>query len=442
MKYMESGAAKSTGLINTAGEFERETRSRKFNAIEALEAMLIILVLLWPVSYLLDILWGVRAASQISVALLTAFALFVLFVSPILHRDTLSSWGLGSPWGLARLLRRLPLARRWALIAVLLALFAGLNAACYWRWDEVVKFFHLRGTALAHAKEAGFPGNLAVFGFGSLVAAVILTFGVRYDNFLSALKTAMIVAWPLFAIICVAAYLQRGPDAFAGFSLSTFSLGVFGYLFWGFVQQLLFSAYFGTRFRKAFAPSTRPENKVSGIRRMRVSALFGLVTAAVGAGTLFLGLRALYGAAEAPVATLYYALAFIFPVGALYGYFYCLDRKRLLVATLAASCFGLIHIDSYGLVAGTWLLGIILVYIFMEDKNRNLVALGFIHGLNGSTLGWLFSKGHSGALEIDYSVGPWNVENPTFAVVYFPLVCILAYVATIIWSARRLPGAA
>lgn len=94
------------------------------------------------------------------------------------------------------------------------------------------------------------------------------------------------------------------------------------------------------------------------------------------------------------------------------------------------------------MVAGTWLLGTILVYIFMEDKNRNLVALGFIHGLNGSTLGWLFSKGQSGALEIDYSVGPWNVDEPVFAVIYFPLVCILAYAAAIIWTARRLPDAA
>ena len=47
----------------------------------------------------------------------------------------------------------------------------------------------------------------------------------------------------------------------------------------------------------------------------------------------------------------------------------------------------------------------------MEDKNRNLVALGFIHGFLGSMLGWLFSsKEAEGGLNIEMSVGPWNVD--------------------------------
>jgi hypothetical protein len=107
------------------------------------------------------------------------------------------------------------------------------------------------------------------------------------------------------------------------------------------------------------------------------------------------------------------------------------------VATLSGSCFGLIHINSYGLVAVTFLLGIALTYVFMEDKNRNLVALGFIHGLLGSSFGTFFSKGKSGALEVDYSVGPWNVDNPTWGVLVFPVLCILFYAALILWYSLR-----
>jgi len=69
----------------------------------------------------------------------------------------------------------------------------------------------------------------------------------------------------------------------------------------------------------------------------------------------------------------------------------------------------------------------------MEDKNRNLVALGFIHGVLGSSFGTFFSKGKSGALEVDYSVGPWNVDNPTWGVLIIPLICILFYIGMICW---------
>jgi hypothetical protein len=204
---------------------------------------------------------------------------------------------------------------------------------------------------------------------------------------------------------------------------------------------LLFSAYFGTRLRKAFAPSRAASNIVPPSRRPAVAAAFAVAAALVGGGGLLLALRAVYPPEMVPAGSVWWFMLFLLPAGALYGWFYARDKRRMLVATLTATFFGLIHIDSYGLTLGTWLLGIPLVYLFMEDRFRNLVALGFIHGLNGSTLGWLFSSGKSGALEIDYGVGPWNVDAPGWGVLVFPLCCIAAYVVLAVFCYRRLPGA-
>ena len=105
-----------------------------------------------------------------------------------------------------------------------------------------------------------------------------------------------------------------------------------------------------------------------------------------------------------------------------------------MVATLTGACFGIIHIDSYGLVFLTWGLGTVLAYVFMEDSKRNVIALGLIHGLLGSTLGSLFSHRESGALEIDYRVGPWNVDEPHWTALLVPCLCI----AALAWLMREL----
>jgi hypothetical protein len=81
----------------------------------------------------------------------------------------------------------------------------------------------------------------------------------------------------------------------------------------------------------------------------------------------------------------------------------------------------------------TFLLGIFLTYVFMKDANRNLVALGFIHGLLGSSFGMFFSHAKAGPLTVDYGVGPSHVHNPTWGVLIVPALCMLAYLCLIIW---------
>jgi hypothetical protein len=128
---------------------------------------------------------------------------------------------------------------------------------------------------------------------------------------------------------------------------------------------------------------------------------------------------------------------FAMPVGAVWTNFYCRDKRRLLVATLAGSFFGLIHIDSYGLVLVTFGLGTVLAYVFMEDRFRNLSALALIHGFLGSTFGKLFRSEAAGSLRVNYRVGPWNVENPSAWMLIIPLLCLAAYSTLAIWAWRH-----
>jgi hypothetical protein len=120
-------------------------------------------------------------------------------------------------------------------------------------------------------------------------------------------------------------------------------------------------------------------------------------------------------------------------------WFFCRDKKRMLVATLSGSFFGLIHIDSYGLVLLTTILGTTFAYAAMEDRFRNLAAFAFMHGLLGATVLKLFPG--KGMWRISLSVGPWAVERPSAAVLVFPLLCLAAFVAFFWWLARQGPSA-
>ena len=443
-----AGASEDMGtwvrtVVTTAGDVEREAKSRLFNAVEGLSIYLLVLVTLWPICFLLGRIPEpdnefILSASNVPLVL---GALFLLFVSPFLHRDTAESWGLGNPRRLWRLLHEAPAWKRGAILFAMAALMIGLNIANYQRWPDVAKFIGLKGTIVTQFTDAAvYPfGPVVVVLFGLVVSSLLVTCAIRYDNFGSAFMTAMKISLPLMAMTVLGALAARGTAAFSGFNLTDYAFGVFGYVFWGAVQQLLFSSYFGTRMRKAFGPSQSPDNAVPKSERLLAALKIGGAISALLVPTGFIICRALYGA-EAHPALLLWFLGFTLPFGTAWGYFYAIDRKRMLVATLCGSFFGLIHIDSYGLVAVTFMLGVMLVYVFMEEKNRNLVALGFIHGLLGSTFGWLFDKKGEGALKVDYSVGPWNVEDDqvSMLVLVFPMLCIAGYLLLLSWSIKNI----
>ncbi len=415
-------------VINTAGEREREARSPRANGVEALGLMCVILATLWPFCFAFGVLGHSAFISRAAYWPLALGAVWVLVVSPWWHRDTAESLGLGNPRRLWRLLRDAPRARRWRLIAAMTAVFAGLNFITLTQWPLVRAFLKLPPSAAAWPVPA-------ILLLGVVLSAFVVTCLIRYDNFGSAFRAAMVVSAALILYAGSAAVLQRGWAAFERFEPGRFGLDVVAYMFWGYLQQLLFTAYFGTRLRKAFAPSLGPP--VPAERRAR-SVLFAALGAAVTlAPVVWLMVRGLYGVAAAPLGLLAWCVVFALPVGAVWMWFYARDRRRLLVASCAGLFFGLIHIPSYGLVLVTAGLGTILAWLFMEDRTRNLSALGFIHGFLGSTFGNLFNGKEAGALRVNFRVGPWNVDTPTASVLIVPLLCLAAFLALTVWSWRR-----
>jgi hypothetical protein len=302
-------------------------------------------------------------------------------------------------------------------------------------WPDTARLFRLGAAARIWTVTP--DGMVKAIVFCVLLSTWVVTCLVRYDNFPSAFRVALGVSAALICYAGAAAMLHRGVAVFEAIKPSRYVLDVFAYVFWGAFQQFFFTSYFATRLRKGFAPASSEGNTILPARRRRAMILAGAAASITIAPAVWLAIRSIYGAEQAPLAMLFWCGVFAFPVGAVWMHFFSRDKKRMLVATLSGSYFGLIHIDSYGLVLVTFGLGTILAWVFMEDRYRNLSALGFIHGFLGSTFGKLFKGSAAGVLRVDYRVGPWNVDEPSAAVLVFPMLCLVAYAALFIWAVRR-----
>lgn len=334
-----------TYLANTSGELEQETKSRKYNAIEFFGAMILVLSVLWLFAYPLGVLMGIEIVNTISYIILGIAAIWLL-VSPLVHKDEFSGWGLGNPKALYTNIKNSKNPKKIALISIVVLLIVGLTAALNIFWVEVAGFLQISENQALEFQQSAI-GPVVIIAGGVAVSFLFATVLLRYDNFLSALKTALKVIGVLAALMIVCALLINGLAVFLSFDPASFALNFFGYIFWGAIQQLLFSSYFGTRVRKGFAPAEEPQY---------------------------------------------------------------VRERRFWISLLNGFFFGLLHIPSWELMLITWLLGVFLSYVFMEDKNRNLIALGVIHGLLGSMLGWLFASPEAEGLNVEMSVGPWSVD--------------------------------
>ncbi|MFA7692219.1 MAG: hypothetical protein GX117_08895 [Candidatus Hydrogenedentes bacterium] len=371
-----SATKKIPFIVNTGGEAERESRSRKFNVIEAFFLMTLLLVVLWYVQYFFCVL-GTNEALNTGVSIfLTVAGLYCLFGSPFIHRDTLNSWGLGNPVALWRRLYYERSTANTLLAAVIVILIAVLSVIGFIQWPEVAKFLFRMKRERALAVMANPLGKVGISAFVLLLSTFLCTFFIRYDNFVSAFITVLKILVPLGGALYLLAFAVMGTAAFADFHITTFALGVFGYVFWGAVQQLLFCSYFGTRLRKGFAPARRVENQW---------------------------------------------------------------KVRLAVSILNGAFFGIIHINSWMLVLVCWVLGSFLSWVFMDDRNRNLVALGFIHGFLGSSVGWLFNRSKAGGFEIKMGVGPTHVHGFDLLTICVVTVLIISFSLFMLWVLWKWP---
>ncbi len=424
-------------IPNTANEPEREVRSRRANMLDAFGIVCAVLFVAWPFAFG----WGVLGhANWVRPTALGAFYVlfaWVLVGSPFWHGDTTDSLGLGNPLRLYRRIRDHGDPERWRLLATFLLVFGGLVFFCLADWPDASKFFRLPRN---YREWPDSPLLWTALVVASICAsAIVASCAIRYENLGSAFGLALKLSLLLLACAVLAAWLYQGDKAFAKLNtqeeLRDHSLDAAAHMFWGLIQQFIFTGFFANRLRKAFAPSLSPGNIIPAGQRWLPVLFGGLVAAAVLGPGMWLAVRAVHGE-RVPLGLLAGCAGFAFPIGAVWTYFFARDKRRMLVATLSGSFFGLIHIDSYGLVLVTTILGTIFAYAAMEDRFRNLAAFAFVHGLLGATLIKLFAG--KGILKISLSVGPWTVKQPSAAVLIVPVVCLVLYAVGALWAARRL----
>jgi hypothetical protein len=418
-------------IVNTAGEREREARSRRANALDAFGVVCGVLFVLWPFCFggaILGHAHWVNAAAR--AAMLGGFG-WAVIGSPRWHGDTLESLGLGSPHRLWRLIRSRSGADRGRLIAVFLAVLGGIVWFSLADWPDAARFFRLPKPYRVSPASAGEWAALSLL--ATAAAALLATCVIRYDNLGSAFGLALKISALYLAFGALAAWTALGEKAFAKFTLVDHTLDVAAHIFWGLIQQLTFTAFFATRLRKAFGPATSSANFIAPEKRALAVSLGAIIAAATLGPAVWLALHLANGA-QVSLSSLAGCAAFALPAGAVWTHFFCRDKKRLLVATLSGSFFGIIHIDSYGLVLLTTILGTTFAYAAMEDRFRNLAAFACMHGLLGATIVKMFSG--KGVWQISLSVGPWAVQRPTASVLIFPLIALATY-AALAWRVSR-----
>ncbi|NVM31296.1 MAG: CPBP family intramembrane metalloprotease [Candidatus Helarchaeota archaeon] len=355
-------------IQNPSGEWEREAKGRLWNFLEPVIMMSALQLLMWGLWFPLE-LQG--KDTTIAFILIGVLALYLL-ISPIIHKDTSSSWGLGSPRYILNKIRKGATKNRIIALVVVITLITLTVLAINFLWIELVDNFLDIDPVQARQFQSSLPGTLLIISIGGLVGFIFALFIIRYDNFLKALKVSLIVIAILGTLLFLYSLTVSSLTVLLNFDLLNFLLNFFAYIFWGALQQILFASYFGTRFRKAFSPATRsnPEAKPK------------------------------------------------------------LWKKRLVVSMISGSYFGLIHVPAWYLLIFTTVLGVVISWLYMKDSNRNLIAIGVIHGFLGSLIGVFFA---SGAVEM--TVGPSSVPSelvPNFWIVGIFLI-IHQVIIVIIW---------
>lgn len=334
-------------VTNTAGEPEREARSRAANLLEALVVMMGLLIALWWVAYPFGTLLQLPAGNLGSGMLVAALLAFGTLVSPRWHADTLKSWGLGNPRELLHLLRRAPRGRQLAGAGLGGAAVGFLTLALYRHATGAARFILGVEPTTTLRLQNSLGGTAIVFVLCLGLAVLWATCIIRYDNFLSSLRAALKMLALLVPVTLLVGWAANGSQVFLQVRWRDLWQNGLGYIFWGAVQQLVFCSYFGTRLRKGFSPAQELQAR---------------------------------------------------------------PWKRLAVATLNGLFFGLVHMNSWLLVGFTSVLGAFLAWFFMEDRYRNLQALGLVHGVLGTCVIWLFTRQRA-PVRLQLRVGPWGMTH-------------------------------
>ncbi|MFX0100235.1 MAG: hypothetical protein ACFFCS_11690 [Candidatus Hodarchaeota archaeon] len=376
-------------ILNTAGQWEQDTKSRTWSFIEPVFMMSALQILMWGVWLPMDL----ADVDPLVVYLLMGLLGIYLVASPFIHADTFKAWGM-NPLYLAKQMTRGKKPLVGALI--ILGIFTAIGMVSFhFLWGEIanalfVDPFDMNLQELVDF-QATFLGETTILVAGAVVGFLFSMFIIRWDNMLNSLKIALyvilILGGLLFGYGLSIAADEIIPNMAATFltpeGIAGFGLNFFGYIFWGALQQVLFASYFGTRFRKAFTPRIEFDDPDSMSPKEK---------------------RKLW-------------------------------PKRLVVSIVAGSYFGLIHVPSWNLTMFTSVLGVVLTWFWFKDKNRNLIGLGIIHGFLGSVVGAMFS-----GETVSMSVGPGAVPDGLIPNFWMVGICLAAQqvLIVVIWCLYEL----
>ncbi len=377
--------AKGRPLIqNTAGQLESEMKSRRYNLYEAVLAQAFFNVVYWGIWYPAE-LTDNDIVRYIVYGLYALLAISVIVTAPFRHRDTLKGWGIGDPRHVIDKIRNGSTKSKFFFIFILCVLLAIGIVALEFLWPDIAHSLFNMDVVSALAFQATPLGIIVVPLLGIIIALFLGLVVIRYDNFLNALKMAFVVNLVL-GVPLTGLAIGLKPDVLSTVEWGPFAEGVLGYILFGAVQQFLFASYFGTRFRKAFSPAIEVVSPGKPTRQEQ---------------------KAMY-------------------------------KKRFVVALISGSFFGLIHVPSWTLMGFTIVLGVVISWLYMKDQNRNLIAIGFMHGFLGEIAGTFFSDEN-----VEMSVGPRSVPPATMPWMWLVWLCIAVLLIGIvfIWKKYKKPAA-
>lgn len=312
-------------ILNCLGDEESETKSYRFNLIEALLIYGLVLVTFW------GIIWGlamdptgpqIKAFEMVGYACLGCLIIWALIISPIIHRDTFHGLGLETPSAFIAYFKK-RIQEKGALkgILPLILLFLMFLYAFLIFLEDIQE-----GLSLSQ------PVALILMVPMCLLATMIVSaLAIRWDVFwtrecLKAILTGFVIVGS-FLLTMAIIYCFQGVQEWSVFNYFLYFdrkgfLGAwFNYIWWGLIQHWIFLGYFNTRLRKGIPPKK------------------------------YAGIDAKYWA------------------GIINMFF-----------------FGGIHLPAFELAIFAFVGGIYFAYVFQQKKFRSLFTMGIIHGFGGALL--------------------------------------------------------
>jgi len=329
--YFASKHRRVVEIDTAAGEMEIDNFSKKSNLIEGVAFEVLVLVAIWVFVYYFGMINGITSLGYFGYALLGFSGVYILFISPYLHRDLWHRLGLGEPFEIVSILKSGTTAQRKKTIALVFAVGSIhiLMTLPNWGYVLIKMGVRVRNPDLYTYLTTTAAGTVVAFMAGVFSFLILALFFIRWDNFISSSR-ALILFGGIFSLAIVvtgAIYASINNDwskfesfVWASSDPDNFISRASFYIIWGMVQQFLFLSYFNSRFRKGF------KNTKSG---------------------------------------------------------------KFVSALLTGLCFGLIHLPFLPLSILTFIGGFAYGCFFPRDKYANLFIMGVAHGVAGTLVSML-----------------------------------------------------